>query len=188
MHKRNRQQGFALLLSLIISSVVLAIGMAILNVSINQINLSATARESELAFQSAHAGIDCMWYWRNELASSYTASSGAAPSIECFGVTVSGDTPVSLPESTDGHARLYSYELEWGDPVRCTGVDMYVMNAAGTDNLTLQFANEAIGTNGSKTCNSGNVCTVLVSGGYNRACNEITSSIFSVQREITVEF
>jgi hypothetical protein len=188
MPKRNQQQGFALLLSLIISSVVLAIGMAILDISINQINLSATARESELAFQSAHAGVDCLWYWRNEHASSYIAASGGAPSIECFGTTVAGEAPVTLPESTDGYARLFSYEFEWGDPARCTGVDMYVMNAAGTDNLTLQFENDAIGTNGLKTCKSGNVCTILVSGGYNRACDEITSSIFSVQREITVEF
>lgn len=53
---KNREGGFALLLALIVSSVVLAIGISILNISVNQINLSATARESEFSFQAAHIG------------------------------------------------------------------------------------------------------------------------------------
>lgn len=184
----HNKKGFALLLSLIISSVVLAIGLAILEISVNQINLSATARESELAFQSAHAGVDCVWYWRNERSSSYTTAAGAVPSNNCFGTApLITPTATLLESSADGHARAFFYTYEWGSPERCTVVDMYVINASG-DDMEVTFANEAIGQDGTKSCNFGNICTVIVSGGYNRPCDELGAGVFAVQREITVEF
>jgi Tfp pilus assembly protein PilV len=180
------QKGFALILALIISSVVLAIGVSILNISINQISLSATARESEFAFQAAHAGIDCLQYWRGEQSAGYLA--GSNQTISCFEVSPS-PTAMTVVKADDGSSVAYKYSntFQWGTPERCTSVDMFVMRAYGAD-LTLPFTNKAVGTNGSKTCKNGNVCTVIVSDGYNRACNEIGTSIFSVQRELTLEF
>lgn len=184
----TKNNGFALLLALIVSSVVLAIGISILNISVKQINLSATARESELAFQAAHAGVDCIWYWRNLNSTSYSAVSGAAPSVDCFEVNATAETPDDLvSDTTDSHARSFAYTLEWGTPERCTDIEMVVMNAHDED-LTLTFQNEAVGDDGEKLCLEGNVCTVVFSRGYNRACDELNSSIFTVQRELTVEF
>jgi len=179
-----------LLLSLIVSSVVLAIGLSILEISVNQINLSSTARESEFAFQSAHAGIDCLTYWRDERASGFTAAvvGTAIPTITCFGQSpYSTPTKSRVQSNSSGYTDLFSFVFEWGSPVRCTEVGMYVMNAT-TGNLSLTFTNEAIGDDGVKTCNLGTKCTVVISRGYNRACNQLTSSIFTVQRELTVEF
>lgn len=188
MRSHTPHKGFALLLTLIISSVVLAIGLSILEISVNQINLSSTARESEIAFQAAHAGVDCVWYWRKERPTSYTAETGTPAGFSCFGVPADADAPINLSESTDGHARRFSYEFEWGSPLRCTQVDMYVLNADGVDDVPITFTSTAVGTNGVKTCAAGTVCTVLVSSGYNRACSNLTTSIFTVQRELTVEF
>ena len=182
------EKGFALLLSLIVSSVVLAIGLVILEISVNQINLAATSRESEFAFQSAHAGVDCIWYWRYEFPNEFTAASGASPDIECFGTEpIEVPAPDVLQSDASGHARAFYYTFEWGEPERCTAIDMYVLNAHSGD-LTVNFANQAIGNNGSKMCEEGNLCTVIVSGGYNRPCDELGSGVFAVQREITVEF
>ena len=184
---KQKQEGFALLLAIIISSVVLAIGLSILNISINQINLSATARESELAFQTAHAGMDCIWYWRNENASFYTQLNATIPPIDCFRnnpITVGKTTLSSTPS---GHINSYQYTFEWGSPARCTSVEMVVFNANAGD-LSRTFNNTGVGNNGVKTCNRGNICTVLFSQGYNRSCAELSTSIFSVQRELVVEF
>lgn len=201
--KTHNQNGFALLLAMIVSSVVLAIGVSILNISINQINLSATARESEFAFQAAHAGVDCMWYWRYKRASVYKASDAAAspqPSdIQCFGHTPRtgptefGETKTNV---TGGYVRFFHQMFEWGndnDPVypkRCTVSDLYVMNAVTANIVDYDFSsvNIGVGDNGKKDCDLGNVCTVIISRGYNRDCDEINSSIFSIQREIVVEF
>jgi Tfp pilus assembly protein PilX len=187
---QKKEKGFAMLLALIISSVVLAIGVSILEISVSQINLSATARESEFAFQSAHAGIDCMWYWRTAQATAYTTVTTAVsnPAVTCFGVSPSPSSKIAS-NGAGGTANIATYlnTFEWGTPERCTEVTMHVIDARTTQ-VVQQFTNEAIGTDGLKTCNQGNICTVLVSSGYNRPCDELTTSIFTVQREITLEF
>ncbi len=186
----KQENGFALLLALIISSVVLAIGVSILHISISQINLSATARESEFAFQASHAGIDCMWYWRNEKSSEYTSTAAtlAIPQVTCFGDSPTNASSTRLSSGSSGVVNHFYNKFQWGEPLRCTEVSMYVMNANGTTDLTLDFENRGIGDGGTKTCESGTTCTVLISDGFNRACNELDTSIFSVQRELTVEF
>ncbi len=192
MQTHTSQKGFALLLALIISSVVLAIGVSILHVSVNQINLSATARESEFAFQAAHAGVDCLMYWRNEKSLEFIDVLGTLnnPATNCFGgVPIATSKRSYVPTSGIGYVREYVNKFQWGSPARCTDVSMYVINAYGTNNAVVNFGvNRGVGNNGVKTCNAGTVCTVVISAGYNRACNELDSTIFSVQREIVVEY
>lgn len=183
----EQQKGFALLLALIISSVVLAIGISILDISISQITLSSTSRESEYAFQAAHAGVDCIWYWRNEESENYEGFTTPFPVINCFGKNAKSATRSTLYADSDAHAKAFSYLFDWGDPLRCTSVEMVIMNAHDKD-LTLNFVNEAVGDEGEKVCLESNVCTIIFSRGYNRACDELKTSIFSLQREITVEF
>jgi len=190
LKQRKNEKGFALLLAIIISSVVLAIGVSILKVSVNQINLSATARESEFAFQAAHGGVDCMTYWRSQKRAEYTntVASTPNPTVACFGGSPITSTKRRVTTTAGaGSVDQFSNTFQWGSPLRCTTVEMYVITASER-NMDVPFSNTAIGTNGTKTCNNGNVCTVLVSSGYNRSCSEINSSIFSVQRELTVEF
>lgn len=194
VHKKQNN-GFALLLAMIVSSVVLAIGLSILNVSVNQINLSATARESEFAFQAAHAGVDCMWYWRNTDESTFISKGASAPSLNCFNgkeasKSVALVTPSNGVGNTSGHfINAYNYTFSWGTPIRCTEAAMYVMNAGDAD-LQYDFSsiNQGVGTDGLKTCTQGYICTVLISDGYNRSCTDKNSSIYSVQRELTFEF
>ena len=187
MHSKQSQKGFALLLALIVSSVVLAIGISILEISISQITLSSTSRESEFAFQAAHAGVDCLWYWRNEESENFEGLTTPFPVIECFGTGVLSAIRTTVFADSEAHARSYTYQFQWGDPQRCTIAEMVVMNAHSKD-LILNFVNEAVGDEGTKECLDGNVCTVLFSRGYNRSCEELDTSIFSLQREITVEF
>jgi hypothetical protein len=184
---QQKQGGFALLLAIIISSVVLAIGLSILNISVNQINLSATARESELAFQTAHGGMDCIWYWRIANASYYSQLDPTLPAIDCFGSNPIDSNETTLLSNSNGHIKSYEYTFEWGDPLRCTDVEMVVFNATAGD-LSWTFDNQGVGNDGLKECQEGNVCTVLFSQGYNRSCTELATSIFSVQRELVVEF
>jgi Tfp pilus assembly protein PilX len=192
MRSLKKNNGFALLLALIISSVVLAIGVSILHISVNQINLSATARESEIAFQSAHAGIDCLMYWRNEKSVEFIDVAGtmANPTTNCFGgAPIVTSKRSYTPSSGTGYVREYINEYQWGSPQRCTNVSTYIINAYSTTDVTVNFsADRGIGDGGLKTCDAGTVCTVLISDGYNRACNELNSTIFSVQREIVVEY
>lgn len=198
LKNKNNQSGFALLLSIIISSVVLAIGVSLLHVSVSQINLASTARESEIAFQAAHAGVDCLWYWRYEnSAEPDFVTNRTDPTISCFGGSQDSKTYAQRTPVVGGFIDVFTYRFTWGatsvNPAddRCSEVDMYIMQpttAAGIVAHDFTDINKGIGNGGGKTCEAGNLCTIIVSRGYNRVCADIGNSIFTIQRELTVEF
>jgi len=191
---QQQKNGFALLLAIIVSSVVLAIGVSLLQVSINQINLASTARESEIAFQAASAGVECMQYWRNMKNAEFVliALPDLVLGITCFGT--GPNSPVTAPQrivddAAKGKIDKYSYEFGLGTQTTdsCIQIDMYIMNAYIAD-LTYSSFPEGVGTNGTKTCTANSICTVLISTGFNRSCSTYDTDIFSVQRELTLEF
>lgn len=57
------QRGFTLLLAVLISSVLIALGSAIFDIAIKEVTLSSSGRESQFAFYSADSGIECALYW-----------------------------------------------------------------------------------------------------------------------------
>lgn len=61
--KPNR--GFAMLFSVLISSLLVVIGLSIFNLTLKELTISTAARESQAAFYAAHAGLECALYWDN---------------------------------------------------------------------------------------------------------------------------
>ncbi|MES2953590.1 MAG: pilus assembly PilX N-terminal domain-containing protein [Patescibacteria group bacterium] len=59
----NKKQGVVLLISVLISSIVLAIGLALANVAYKEQLLSLTQNDSVRAFYAADAGVECVLYW-----------------------------------------------------------------------------------------------------------------------------
>ncbi len=53
------KKGFSVLFASLTGSLVLAIGLAILSITIKQITLASAGRESQLAFYAADTGIEC---------------------------------------------------------------------------------------------------------------------------------
>lgn len=62
MNKSITKKGFSVLFATLIGSLVLAIGLAILSITIKQIKLSAAGRESQHAFYAADTGVECALY------------------------------------------------------------------------------------------------------------------------------
>ncbi len=182
-------RGFALLLSLIISSVVLAIGLTLLSVALKQLNLSATGRESEIAFQMANLGMECGRYWRDELRDEFVDFSAPANNltVDCVG---DSSTPTIEPTEEIGgdpdvllKTRYYRFDnVLVGTETRC--LDVFVTLIENTSNDDVDVPVGRVSTN----CDEGDICTVIISQGYNRSCTDIESSLFSVQRELTAEF
>jgi hypothetical protein len=56
-------RGFTLLLAVIISSILIALGSAIFNIVAKEVLLSSSGRESQFAFFAADTGIECGLYW-----------------------------------------------------------------------------------------------------------------------------
>ena len=61
MKKHNR--GFTLIFSVLISSILVALGSAIFDLVSKEIILSSAGRESQFAFYAADTGIECALYW-----------------------------------------------------------------------------------------------------------------------------
>ena len=102
------QKGFAILYAVLVASLLLAIGLAIFNLTIKELLLSSSARESQFAFYAADTGDECAlyWDWRN---TNQFPSFGSAPAwpieITCNGITI----PVTY--TLLGDRNTYTFEM-----------------------------------------------------------------------------
>src|SRR3989344_7753827 len=62
MMQSNRKKGFTLLFAALVGALVLAVGMAILGITIKQLALASASKATQQAFYSADAGIECALY------------------------------------------------------------------------------------------------------------------------------
>ena len=95
------QQGFTLLMAVLTSSVLLAIGAAIGSIAIKEAILTTSIRDSQKAFYAADAALECALYWditRGEF-------NNPNPNITC-----SGENPLINKSGT-----VYTFALDFGD-------------------------------------------------------------------------
>lgn len=191
LQKTERAQtGFALLLTLVVVTVLVSIGLSMLDLSIKQIRLSGTATDSEIAFHAANAGLECATYWRREAANDMENGNDIAPS--CFGGSTADTSAdnVSLIGGSDGNAYLYEYEFTWGSPNRCSRITAVVMDADidgdGATTTNIQALVPGYPGTTQKSCQPGTKCSVVSVQGYNKACDSVTS-YGTVQREVLLQ-
>lgn len=94
--------GFAMLFSVLISSLLVVIGLSIFNITLKELTISTSGRESQTAFYAANSGMECALYWDlkgNGLRSAFAsttdsaeiASAKSVPAV-CNTVTVNSAT------------------------------------------------------------------------------------------------
>ncbi len=59
----SQQKGFAMLYAVLVSSLLLSIGISIFNLTVKELVLSSSGRESQFAFYAADTGAECALYW-----------------------------------------------------------------------------------------------------------------------------
>jgi|CXWL01.1.fsa_nt_gi Tfp pilus assembly protein PilX len=116
---KQTRRGFTLLLAVLVSSILIALGSAIFDIAIKEITLSSAGRESQFAFYSADTGIECALYW--DLKQNAFATSSAATVIRCGGY----DAPVTRTIINQGnpaetYITTFSFPLATAAP--CTSV------------------------------------------------------------------
>jgi hypothetical protein len=74
--KTKKEDGFTLVLSIFLASIVLGITLSMMGILYKQLTLSTADRESQLAFFAADSGMECAYYWdfRADLNGSTTQS------------------------------------------------------------------------------------------------------------------
>jgi Tfp pilus assembly protein PilX len=200
--KQKQQSGFALLVSLIVVAAVLSIGLAILDLSVKQVRLAATTKDSEIAFHAANAGMECARFWRRYQSAEMTSGSSTEP-IECFSATaedVNGNSVVSgVGEVSDagtavtdayGDAYVYEYEFTWNSSQSCTTITTVVAVSDLSDGVNVTNIKTLIpgySDGNALSCPASSQCTVVSVQGYNRPC-DLKPSFGTIQREVLLEF
>ncbi len=116
----NSSRGFTLLLSVLVSSVLLALGFAIYNIVSKDIILSSSGRESQFAFYAADSGIECALYGDYQF--NMFATSSDAITIRCMGI----DVPLTRDDTVLGQrTTTFSFSLGTAGLVNpCTSVSV----------------------------------------------------------------
>lgn len=186
--KNKNESGFALLMALVVVSVVVSIGLTVLELSLKQIRLSTNSRDSETAFHATNAGLECARYWRIDATGVIESGNNFSPS--CFGVSV-GQVSSSNVTVSSGTAYLYQFDVSWGDASapRCSRIGILAINSPIADTAqvsTMQSIFPGYPYGSTKTCIEGGRCTVISSRGYSRACNDINQS-GTIERQVLLE-
>ena len=114
-------KGYTLLFAILISSIVLTIGVSILNIARKELLLSSGAKESEIAIFEADNGFECAMYWNAQNTFSTTTGnfSDFTSAIKCDGydITVATDWQTGVSEF-----KLIQSSDEPGSLKRCAKV------------------------------------------------------------------
>jgi hypothetical protein len=176
------ERGIALLMTLLIMSVLLTVSASLLNITLKQYQFSSIGLASEMSFQAANAGLECMLYHDYV---NYPPTPGNPgkfdigqnkPAIACMGAN---DSIGGAGAIASGVAQ--NFRFNWGSPAICSDVTIYKF----FDNVTPPDMSTALRRPG--TCAIGVTCTVIQSRGYNTACASIATPRV-IEREITQRY
>jgi len=179
---QQHTRGFTILIAVVVASIVLSIGLAMLGIVFKQLQISGVAHESETAFHAAYAGAECAEYYdgsetQNEFDVPGDGSlQGSATSITCMEVTAAN----SNGRVRSGEEQRFEFTWDGGDA--CTIVSFYKFYSTSSSQSVV-----VDGTQMRSDCPVGAECSVVKSRGYNASCNALTGSRV-VEREITTVF
>jgi len=196
MVDNKQQSGFALLISLIVVGAVLSIGLVILDLSIKQVRLATTTKDSEIAFHAANAGMECARFWRREMNTNMITGADMV-GVNCFGTSIgtvesgTGAQQPNLDSAVDGSAYRYNYELTWASGQRCTAITTVVavadLTGNGVEITNMQSMIPGYPGGNTLNCDASSQCTAISVQGYNRGCSE-KNNFGTIQREVLLEF
>ncbi len=154
-----------MLYAVLVSSVLLSIGLSIFNLTVKELTLSASGRESQFAFYSADTGAECALYWDFK-------------GVNIFATSTDNRTPSpSNPDCVDSIGQpvqtisITNYVTYPGYPIARTSDTAVTQFTINIPSLSPQYC--AIVTV-IKDSTSGVTSTQIDSRGYNEPCSDTT--------------
>jgi hypothetical protein len=196
MHLQTKEKGITLLITLLLMGVLLGVSTSLMNITMKQYQLSGIALSSEVAFQAANAGLECILYHDFPALgdSPFTVpddggEQAARPQVACMdgGMVQADDTRDDDADGLMKSGEEQLFEFTWGvasasSAQLCSKVSVHKFSDA--DNPVSVVVEGRDYRNGSD-CPAGSVCTVVQARGYNVACGDISSNSRVVEREYT---
>jgi hypothetical protein len=193
------KNGFTIFFAMLVGSLALAVGAAIYDLTVRELDLSQSATQSQYAIYAADTGAECGLYWDNKASSlngspsvfgtSTTAGNAAPPTsgVNCNGQDVAalGTPPVngytSPPQNTDPtvNNRWTAWDTSLKGATYAT-TTFYVDIPAPPQSYCAKVSV------GKYTDVNGVLYTTVVSRGYN-TCTE-TSGVSRVERVLQISY
>jgi len=185
LHHNQKQNGFALLMTLIVVGVIISVGLTILDLTIKQLKLSTNSKDSEIGLPDGDDVPDI-----EQTAGTYTIDCfGSSDAGSRTGVTYNADAPVIGASGVD----RYNYSFDWGSAgaLRCTEITMVLFTSDNSSGGVTVTGTDMAGAvpgypNSDKKCEPGGRCTVTSVRGYNKSCSNI-GTYGTIQREVLLE-
>lgn len=139
------RRGFTLLISILLATVAVTLGVSLLDISYKQLILASTAKQSQFSFYAADTAMECALYFDQQLnAFSYT-SPLAASNIICNQLTATSFSNTPFPQGSGASQhRKTTYSLPCPDGGTSAQVTVYKYSNAST----------TIYANGYNTCSA----------------------------------
>ena len=162
VYSMREKRGFTVLFAVLISSILLSIGIAILDLTLKQFTLSSVSKDSQIAFYAADTGQECAMYWDHvndqtgaTSSSSFATSSASVVSNPPSTMTCEG----SLIDTATAGAG--NYLLANSNNATTT---FWIHYVGGATSVSAPCASIVV----SKTSNTdGSISTVIQTKGYN---------------------
>lgn len=189
MRTQHNQDGITLLVTLLLMGVLMGVSTSLLNVTLKQYQLSSISLASEIAFQAANAGVECILYhdFPKTGASPFDVNGTGATVPEEGSISCMGSASADIEPSNNGtvvSGEEQRFQFNWGTSPNetCTNVSIYKFYST---TATVNILVNGVDMRPSSDCPIGGVCTVIQSRGYNVPCGEITSGAKVVEREFS---
>jgi hypothetical protein len=149
-NKQKNNNGFALLFSVLLSSLLLAIGLSIFNITLKELALSTATARSVSAFYAADSGRECALYFDQIKGSIKTVISGSTgDTIKCNGVKVA--------DVTDGY--------NGSEPV-ITNFSFFSVDVSDGPGAEVKITKRLSDGNNPCINNDGAICTTIEATGW----------------------
>ena len=85
---RQKKSGFTLLYAILTISVLIAVGISMLDIAIRELVISSSGRDSQFAFYAADSGIECALFWDLRASATSAFATSTPVSILCNGQSI----------------------------------------------------------------------------------------------------
>lgn len=141
----NNEKGFVLLYAVLVTMVIVTVGVLMINIVTRQIVLSSVAKNSQVAFYAANAGLDCAFHYYSEsLFGSKNTEGDFIPPDDTLNINCDGPRVVNNLGS-DGYFYSWSFLVNNNS---CVDVEVSL------DNDGRNFKIESNGYNATEIVNS----------------------------------
>jgi hypothetical protein len=125
-------RGFTLLISILLATVAVTLGVSLLDLSYKQVILSSTAKQSQYGFYAADTAMECALYWDQKYNAFRFTSPIPSSTLRCQGNTVLSYTTGTYGSGASQH-RKTEFNMRCGSTSTSNGrITVYKYTSGAT--------------------------------------------------------